>query len=74
VVPWFRERFTPAYGAQIDHFVECIQQDTPPLVGPVDARASLQISLAAVQSQREGRPIQVSEAQDLLAGSAPYDD
>jgi scyllo-inositol 2-dehydrogenase (NAD+) len=67
VVPWFRERFTPAYEAQIDHFIECIQKDTPPLVGPADARASLQISLAAAQSQQEGRPIKVSEAQDLLA-------
>ncbi len=60
VVPWFEERFTPAYGAQIDHFIESLQQDRPPSVGLEDALRSLQICLAATQSQREGRPIVVS--------------
>ncbi len=60
VVPYFMERFGPAYTAQIEHFVECVQQGKPPRVGPADARAALQISLAATRSQHEGRPVQVS--------------
>jgi inositol 2-dehydrogenase len=65
IVPWFQERFTPAYQAQIDHFVHCLQSGQTPLVGPDDARKALQISLAAGQSQREGRPVAVAEARDL---------
>ena len=65
VVPWFEERFSPAYGAQIDHFVQCIQRDEHPVVGSVDARATLQISLAATQSWQEGRPVNVADVQDI---------
>ena len=65
VVPWFEERFTPAYNAQLDHFIAALQTDTPPSVGAEDARQALQISLAATQSQREGRPVRVAEARDL---------
>lgn len=65
IVPWFQERFTPAYNAQLDHFITCLQQDTPPLVGATDARAALQISLAATQSYHEGRPVKVAEGRDL---------
>jgi predicted dehydrogenase len=66
IVPWFEERFTPAYQAQIDHFITCLQQDRSPGVGLADARIALQISLAATQSQREGRSIKVAEARDLI--------
>jgi inositol 2-dehydrogenase len=61
IVPWFEERFTPAYGAQIDHFIDCIRRDQPPAVGPVDARAALQVSLAATRSQQQQRPVKVAE-------------
>jgi inositol 2-dehydrogenase len=63
-VAWFEERFTPAYNAQIDHFVECVRRDQAPLVGAKDARRALEISLAAAQSQREGRPICVVGTND----------
>lgn len=65
IVPWFEERFTPAYNAQLDHFITCLQQGKPPLVGAADARAALQITLAATQSQHEGRPVKVAEGRDL---------
>ncbi|MEM7033412.1 MAG: Gfo/Idh/MocA family oxidoreductase [Chloroflexota bacterium] len=65
VVPWFEERFTPAYGAQLDHFIESLQKDVTPSVGLEDARISLQIALAATQSHREERPIFVKDAIDL---------
>jgi inositol 2-dehydrogenase len=57
VVAWFEERFTPAYHAQLDHFIDCIRQDKPPLAGAVDARRALEISLAATRSQRTGQPV-----------------
>ncbi len=66
IVPWFDERFTPAYNAQLDHFITCLQNDQPPSAGAHDARVSLQISLAAAQSQQEERPINVGDAKDLL--------
>lgn len=61
VVPYFPERFGPAYAAQIEHFVRCVRRDETPAVGPGDARAALQISIAATRSQREGRPVRVAE-------------
>jgi len=68
VVPWFEERFSPAYGTQIDHFVQCIQRDEYPIVGFVDARVALKISLAATQSWQESRPINVVDVQDIKYG------
>jgi scyllo-inositol 2-dehydrogenase (NAD+) len=61
IVPWFEERFTPAYGAQIDHFIDCIQRDQPPAVGLADARTALQVSLAATRSQQQRRPVNVAD-------------
>jgi inositol 2-dehydrogenase len=61
VVPYFKERFGPAYTAQIAHFAECIYGDKPPLVNHVDGRAALQGTLAAVRSQHEGRVVYLSE-------------
>jgi predicted dehydrogenase len=68
-VAWFEERFTPAYHAQLDHFIECIQQEREPLAGASDARIALQISLAATLSQRQGLPVSVAEAQDITSES-----
>ena len=61
VVPYFLERFGPAYTAQIDHFVDCIAHDRTPLCGPVDARAALHAAIAATQSQHSGRPVRLDE-------------
>ncbi len=61
VVPHFPERFGPAYILQIERFVECVRDGRPPEVVPRDARAALQIALAATVSQAEGRPVAVSE-------------
>jgi scyllo-inositol 2-dehydrogenase (NAD+) len=64
-VAWFEERFTPAYHKQLDHFIECIRLDKPPLVGAADARTALQISLAATRSHYEGQPVNVATARDI---------
>ncbi|MEZ4667039.1 MAG: Gfo/Idh/MocA family oxidoreductase [Anaerolineae bacterium] len=63
VVPYFAERFGPAYTAQIAHFIECIREDKYPSVTPQDARAALQAAIAATISQHEGRIVNVAEAQ-----------
>lgn len=60
VVAWFEERFTPAYNAQLDHFAECIRTGVEPSAGGHDARISLQISLAALESLRTGSAVDVA--------------
>ncbi len=70
-VAWFEERFTPAYHAQLDHFIECIRHEKTPLAGAADARIALQISLAATQSQQQGSPVDVVEVQNITRGSSP---
>lgn len=61
VVPHFPERFGPAYTAQIAHFIDCLRQGVPPRVTAADARAALQVALAATRSQHEGRLVYISE-------------
>ncbi len=61
VVPHFQQRFGAAYTAQIEHFVECLIEGRAPLVSGTDARAALQIALAATASQHQRRVIRVDE-------------
>jgi scyllo-inositol 2-dehydrogenase (NAD+) len=61
VVPHFPQRFGKAYTSQIEHFVECLLHDQPPLVTATDARAALRACLAATMSQHEGRVVYVNE-------------
>jgi inositol 2-dehydrogenase len=64
IVPHFPQRFGAAYTAQIAHFVECLRDNKSPSVTPKDARAALQIGLAATRSQHEGRVVYVNEVTD----------
>lgn len=61
VVPHFPQRFGPAYTRQIEHFVECVTTGKAPMVTPQDARAALQIGLAATISQHEARVVYVKD-------------
>jgi scyllo-inositol 2-dehydrogenase (NAD+) len=61
VVPHFPQRFGKAYTTQIEHFVACLINDQPPLVTLEDARAALQIGLAATISQHEERVVYVRD-------------
>jgi inositol 2-dehydrogenase len=61
VVPHFPQRFGQAYVTQIEHFVDCLRHDHPPLVGAADARAALRAGLAATISQHEGRVVYLDE-------------
>ncbi len=64
IVPHFPERFGDAYTAQIEHFVDCLVNDTQPKVSSADARAALQVSIAAYTSQLEERVVKVADVQD----------
>lgn len=63
VVPHFPQRFGRAYTSQIEHFVDCLIHEKAPIIKPSDARAALQIGLAATRSQHEGRVVYVQEVQ-----------
>ncbi|MBP7687326.1 MAG: Gfo/Idh/MocA family oxidoreductase [Thermoflexales bacterium] len=47
------------YVAELKHFLECVAQRTPPLIGGEDGWRVLQIALAAKQSAREQRVIEL---------------
>jgi myo-inositol 2-dehydrogenase/D-chiro-inositol 1-dehydrogenase len=42
-------------------FVECIQNDTPPVVTGADGRAPVVIGQAALRSLKEHRPVRLDE-------------
>ena len=58
-VPYFMERFENAYLAQIQNFAEHVRKGLPPAITGADAVAALRISLAANQSLRECRPVEL---------------
>jgi myo-inositol 2-dehydrogenase/D-chiro-inositol 1-dehydrogenase len=58
---FFIERYTDAYIAEMQAFVECIQIDSAPLVTGVDGRVPVVIGNAARRSLAEHRPVRLSE-------------
>lgn len=59
-VPHFMHRFNEAYIEEIRSFIDCIINDTEPLVTGEDARIALQVSLAALRSSQQGKPIEIA--------------
>ena len=59
VLNFFIERYTPAYIAEIDHFVDCVEQGTAPLVGYRDGREALRLADAALESMRTGPTVRL---------------
>ena len=51
--------FASGFKPTIDEFVACIREDREPPVTGKDARAVLEICLAAYESTREGRPVKL---------------
>lgn len=49
-VPWFIERFTDAYIAQIESFFNCLINDKEPLVGALDGLKAQEVVIMANQS------------------------
>jgi myo-inositol 2-dehydrogenase/D-chiro-inositol 1-dehydrogenase len=58
---FFVERYTEAYIAEMRAFVECILNDTGPLVTGKDGRAPVVMGYAAQKSFEEQRPVKLSE-------------
>jgi predicted dehydrogenase len=59
VVTHWLSRFTEAYRREMTDFVSSIGEGRPPAVSGRDGRQSVAIAEAAVESQREGRVVQV---------------
>jgi myo-inositol 2-dehydrogenase/D-chiro-inositol 1-dehydrogenase len=59
VLHFFIERYTPAYLAEIDHFVDCVEQGTAPRVGYRDGREALRLADAALESMRTGQTVRL---------------
>jgi myo-inositol 2-dehydrogenase / D-chiro-inositol 1-dehydrogenase len=58
---FFLERYLYSYELEWLAFVQALRDGAPPPVGVRDARAPLVIGLAAGQSLREGRPVELEE-------------
>ena len=58
---FFLERYMDAYAAEMEAFIECIQQDAPPPVTGIDGRIPVVMGLAAWKSYRENRPVKLNE-------------
>jgi predicted dehydrogenase len=67
ITPIFRtwpERFAWGYIREMEHFISCIQADTPPRVGGEDGRWAVAGALAGTRSFFEERPVYLSEVLD----------
>jgi|FLYL01.1.fsa_nt_gi myo-inositol 2-dehydrogenase/D-chiro-inositol 1-dehydrogenase/scyllo-inositol 2-dehydrogenase (NAD+) len=62
--PSWRDRFREAYRAEMCHFVACIRGEHPPVVTGEDGLAALRAVLAARESLRSGRPVELGKAEE----------
>ena len=57
---FFLDRYTPAYRAELDHLVSCVEQGKAPSPGFADGRAALVLADAANESMKTGRAVRVA--------------
>jgi predicted dehydrogenase len=57
----WRNLFKDAYLAEMEHFVECVEQDKPSMVTGNDGRKAVEMVLAVNKSLRCGTPVAVAE-------------
>ena len=60
VLNFFIERYQDAYNAEIDHFVDCVEQRRAPLSGFADGREALRLADAALESFATGRTVRIA--------------
>ena len=53
----YEENWNYGFHAEMAHFVDCVQNDKPPLVSGEDGRATLEAVFAAYESARAGRKV-----------------
>jgi myo-inositol 2-dehydrogenase / D-chiro-inositol 1-dehydrogenase len=58
---FFIERYTESYVAEMQAFVDCVVNDTPPPVTGLDGRIPVVMGYAAQRSYQEGRQVKLSE-------------
>jgi myo-inositol 2-dehydrogenase/D-chiro-inositol 1-dehydrogenase len=58
---FFMQRYTDAYAAEVEAFVDAVVRDLPVPVGGHDGRMALAVGLAAKRSFAEQRPVRVAE-------------
>ena len=61
IIRTWQERFAWAYVYEFEHFVACIQNETPPIVGGNDGRWAVAGVLAGTKSFLEERPVYLKE-------------
>jgi myo-inositol 2-dehydrogenase/D-chiro-inositol 1-dehydrogenase len=59
VLDFFIERYTPAYLAEINHFVDCCERGVMPIAGYREGREALRLADAALESTTSGRTIRL---------------
>jgi myo-inositol 2-dehydrogenase / D-chiro-inositol 1-dehydrogenase len=59
---FFLDRYTPAYRAEMDHFVTAVETGSVPSPGFADGRAALVLADAANESLRTGTTVKVARA------------
>jgi myo-inositol 2-dehydrogenase / D-chiro-inositol 1-dehydrogenase len=64
---FFLDRYTPAYRAEMDHFVSCVEKGTTPEPGFADGRAAL----GAGRRRRREPPDQTDRGDRLLTAAGP---
>jgi myo-inositol 2-dehydrogenase/D-chiro-inositol 1-dehydrogenase len=61
VLYFFIERYTEAYQAEIDHFVDCVEKRVQPLAGFAEGREALRLADAALESLNTGRVVRLDQ-------------
>jgi myo-inositol 2-dehydrogenase/D-chiro-inositol 1-dehydrogenase len=57
---FFLDRYAPAYRAELDHLVTCVEQGQAPSPGFADGRAALLLADAANESMKTGQAVRVA--------------
>lgn len=60
---FFIERYKQAYLTEMESFIQCIIEDTKPMVTGEDGKHPILIGYAALKSLNENRPVRISEIQ-----------
>lgn len=58
---FFLDRYIASYVSEMQEFIDCIQNGSPPTVTGEDGRIAVVMALAAKKSYQENRPVQLSE-------------
>ena len=58
---FFIERYREAYLAEMEEFINCIQEDTKPPVGGFDGKISVQMGYAAKESLIKGSFVKITK-------------